>query len=434
MKHINRNILAQALAVAFMLIAPALHAQPSVGCDPHRTRLIPYPTATLAEARGLERQRYMQPITEWQRPETNILRGKYTFPFSWLERQVYLRVEDAYQPYEVYINGKLAGSSRNGFGAAEFNITKISREDSNDVEIRLLSAEEVNKIECFARASNTLKVYVISQPRVRVRDITWSAEIGQNGIANSNFEVVMHNATLGDKVSTLYYELYLNDTIRLGGGRRDVALGKYGVDTMRFGIAVPDSIMWSSAKPQHVRLMLKNRVEGRDVEFYDFPVALREVSYDKGEFTINNRVETVDFHAMSPASSVDDVAKVYERGVRAIRFTAGCVDDAVLDYCDQQGIYVAVTAPIDSSSSGNSRKRGGNPSNDPKWREDYVERTLQMFYTTKRHPSVIAYVLADNSSNGICLYESYLALKAVVGDRPLFYYDGGKEWNTDHLK
>jgi beta-galactosidase len=57
-----------------------------------------------------------------------------------------------------------------------------------------------------------------------------------------------------------------------------------------------------------------------------------------------------------------------------------------------------------------------------------------MFYTTKRHPSVIAYVLADNSSNGICLYESYLALKAVVSDRPLFYYDGGKEWNTDHLK
>jgi hypothetical protein len=114
--------------------------------------------------------------------------------------------------------------------------------------------------------------------------------MGQNGIANSNFEVVMHNATLGDKVSTLYYELYLNDTIRLGGGRRDVALGKYGVDTMRFGIAVPDSIVWSSAKPQHVRLMLKNRVEGRDVEFYEFPVALREVSYDQGVFTINNRV------------------------------------------------------------------------------------------------------------------------------------------------
>lgn len=417
-----------------LLSTTPLVAQSSVGCDPHRTRLIPYPSASSAEARGLERQRYMQPITEWQRPETTVLRAQYTFPFAWLERQVYLRVEDAYQPYEVYINGQLAGSSRNGFGAAEFNITKISREDLNDVEIRLLSSDEVNKIECFERNANTLKVFVVSQPRVRVRDITWNAEIGLQGVVNSNFEVVMHNATLGDKVSTLYYELYLNDTIRLGGGRRDVALGKYGVDTMRFGLPVPDSVLWCGAKPQNVRLLLKNRVEGRDVEFYDFPVALVDMRYENGLFYINNTPEKIEFTEMSPASTVDDVAKAMKKGVRSIRFTAGCVSEEVLNFCDAQGIYVAVTAPINSSSSGTSRKRGGNPSNDPKWREEYVERTLQMYYTTKRHPSVVAYVLADDSANGICLYESYLALKAVVRNRPVFYFDGSREWNSDHLK
>jgi beta-galactosidase len=255
-----------------------------------------------------------------------------------------------------------------------------------------------------------------------------------NGVVNSNFEVVMHNATVGDKVSTLYYELYLNDTIRLGGGRRDVALGRYGVDTMRFGLPVPDSVLWSGSKPQNVRLLLKNRVEGRDVEFYDFPVALLDMRYEEGLFYINNKAEKIEFVDMSPASTVDDVAKAVERGVRSIRFTAGSVTEEVLDYCDAQGIYVAVTAPINSSSSGNSRKRGGNPSNDPKWREDYVERTLQLYYTTKRHTSVVAYVLADDSANGICLYESYLALKAVVRNRPVFYFDGSREWNSDHLK
>ena len=429
------NIKRLCLALGGLLMfATSLYAQSSVGCDPHRTRLIPYPSASAAQARGLERQRYMQPITNWDRPQTTVLRSKYTFPFSWLERQVYLRVEDAYQPYEVYINGKLAGSSRNGFAAAEFNITKLSREDLNDVEIRLLPADEVNKIECFERGNNLPKVFVVSQPRVRVRDISWSAEIGMNGVVNSNFEVVMHNATVGDKVSTLYYELYLNDTIRLGGGRRDVALGRYGVDTMRFGLPVPDSVLWSGSKPQNVRLLLKNRVEGRDVEFYDFPVALLDMRYDEGLFYINNKAEKIEFVDMSPASTVDDVAKAVDRGVRSIRFTAGSVTEEVLDYCDAQGIYVAVTAPINSSSSGNSRKRGGNPSNDPKWREDYVERTLQLYYTTKRHTSVVAYVLADDSANGICLYESYLALKAVVRNRPVFYFDGSREWNSDHLK
>ena len=59
---------------------------------------------------------------------------------------------------------------------------------------------------------------------------------------------------------------------------------------------------------------------------------------------------------------------------------------------------------------------------------------MQMFYTTLRHPSVIAYFLADDSSNGIALYESYLALKRVVGDRPVIYLDGGREWNSDYQK
>lgn len=434
MNNLFRNTFALLLGLSLVLLAERAEAQSAVGCDPHRTRLIAYPSAAAAQARGLERQRYMQPITEWERPDVTTLRSKYTFPFSWLERQVYLRIEDAFQPYEVYVNGKLAGSSRNGFGAAEFNITKISREDTNSIEIRLLSAEEVNAIECFERNANTPKVFIIAQPRVRIRDIEWSAEIGHNGVTNSNFTVVMTNATLGDKRSTLYYELYLNDTIRLGGGKRDVELGKYGIDTMRFGVPVPDSVLWSDSNVRHVRLQLKNRVEGRDVEFYDFPVALRELKYEDDKFIINREIVDITFADMSPASTVADVEAAYESGVRSIRFTAGAVDDRVLDYCDMQGIYVALTAPINSSSAGSSRKRGGNPSNDVKWRDDYIERTLQMFYTTKRHPSVIAYYLADDSANGICLYESYLALKAVAGDRPVIYRDGGEEWNTDSFK
>ena len=420
------------LVACVMLSVVPLSAQ-SVSCDGLRTRLIAYPSATAARERSLERQRYMQPIVDWERPETRILRSKFTFPFSWLERQVYLRVEDAYQPYEVYVNGKLAGESRNGFAAREFNVTKLSREDLNDVEIRLIHSNDVNAIECFERDGRAPKVYIISQPRVRVRDITWSAEIGHNDVVNSNFEVVMHNATLGDKLSTLYYELYLNDTIRLGGGRRDVALGKHGVDTMRFGLPIPDSVLWSRDNPRHVRLMLKNRVEGRDVEFYDFDVALRDMRYEAGKFVVNGRVEECEFVEFSPASTVADLERAYADGLRCIRFTAGCPSDEVLDYCDMHGIYLILTAPVNSSSSGESRQRGGNPSNNPLWRDDYVSRALETYYTTRRHPSVFGYCIADDSANGICLYESYLALKAVSREHPVFYYDGAGEWNSDHL-
>ena len=88
------------------MLPAALHAEQPTEYEGYRTRLIAYPTANDAHNRGMARQRNMQPITEWEQSDEGGLKGKFTFPFSWLERQVFLRVEGAEQPYEVYINGK----------------------------------------------------------------------------------------------------------------------------------------------------------------------------------------------------------------------------------------------------------------------------------------------------------------------------------------
>lgn len=414
-----------------LLVASSVsaYAQRSKGDEPHRTLLIPYHTEAAAKERAMTRQRYMQPIEEWVEVD-GVLRGEYTFPFSWLERQVFLRIEGVNQPYEIWINNKRAGSSTNGFAAKEFNITKISKEDKNRVELRLLSDANVAAIECFEHGAPRPIAYIISQPRVRVRDIAWRTNI-DIGVVNTDFSVIMQNETLGKKVSRLSYEIYLNDTLRLDAGFRDVELGMYGTDTMRFGAPVPDSVLWSVNSPRMITMKLKNRIEGRDVEFYNFNVGLRKVDYREGVFYINNKEENILWHDLSPRSAIADIEELYNRGVCSIRFTAGWVKDEILEYCDTKGIYVAITAPINSSHAGTSRKRGGNPSNDPTWRKEYVERTLQMIHTTKRHPSVIAYYLAEDSSNGICLYESYLKAKEIT-TIPIFYEDGGNEWNSDN--
>ena len=406
-----------------------VYAQQPRGEELHRTRLIPYPTEALAEQGAMSRQKYMQPIEEWEE-QSGVLVGEFTYPFSWLERQVFIRVEGVARPYEVFINGKRAGGSTNGFGATEYNITKISREDKNRVELRLVDGGDVSKIECFEQDAPHPVAYIISQPRVRVRDIAYRTNIDY-GVINADFSVVMHNETLGKKTSRLYYELHLNDTLRLDAGMLDVELGMYGVDTMRFGSAVPDSLLWSSDAPIRLSLHVKNRIEGRDVEFYDVAVALRTLEYKEGSLYVNNEPCNITWCEVSPNATVADIEQLYNAGTRALRFTAGAVNDELLTFCDAKGVYVAITAPINSSKSGESRKRGGNPSNDPKWRKEYVERTTQMIQTTKRHPSVVAYYLADDSANGICLYESYLAAKKIT-DIPVFYDDGGKEWNSDN--
>ena len=417
------------LALATLTVTE-LSAQSSEDRDLHRTRLIPYPTANEAVAHGMAKQRYMQPITEWTSTTEGVLSGEFTYPFSWVERQIFVRVEGIGVPYEVLVNGKVAGGSTNGHAAAEYNITKISREDKNTLAIRLLDNKGVETIENFVKSTQPV-AYVLSQPRVRVRDIFYRATIGKGGVVNVDFGAIMHNQTLGDKTSRLYYEIFLNDTIRLGAGQRDVSLGMYGVDTMRFGVPVPDSVLWSSDSPTRLSLRLKNRIAGRDVEFYNIPLALRQLRYEEGTFYINEKATPITWTEVSPNATAEDIRGLHDLGHRALRFTAGGVAEETFAECDKLGIYVAVTAPINSSKMGTSRKRGGNPSNNPRWTKEYTERVTQMIYTTLRHPSVVAYFLADDSANGICLYEAYLAAKRISGDRPVFYEDGNGEWNSD---
>jgi beta-galactosidase len=219
--------------------------------------------------------------------------------------------------------------------------------------------------------------------------------------------------------------------VRLTGGHLDVKLDMHGVDTMRFGVTLHDTLLWHRAHPTQLSLRVENRLENRKSEVYDFAVSLRELHYEDDTFYINGEATPMAWYDMSSTADVAAVARASADGHYALRFGAGVVSDEVLTYCDMMGIYVALTAPINSSLSGESRKRGGNPSNDPSWREEYVERVVSLVETTKRHASVVAYYLADDSANGICLYEAYLAMKQVSGSRPVFYDDGGNEWNSD---
>lgn len=248
--------LIQYILIASALLCCNVVSAQSDNVENYRTRLLPYPTATAAQQGGVTPNRYLQVIDEWQEMD-GALQGEFTFPFSWLERQVFLRVEGCAMPYEVFVNGKRVGEATNGFVPLEMNITKQSREDKNRVSLCLNDDAKIRIIESFERGVPRPTVYIISQPRVRVRDVSWRTNIGKNGVVNVDFNVLMRNETLGAKKSRIYYDLFLNDTIRLSGGHLDVALGMYGVDTMRFGAPVPDSVLWSAEHPTRLSLRLK---------------------------------------------------------------------------------------------------------------------------------------------------------------------------------
>ena len=102
--------------------------------------------------------------------------------------------------------------------------------------------------------------------------------------------------------------------------------------------------------------------------------------------------------------------------------------------CDQIGLYVIAKSGINTSNESMSIKKGGNPSNQPEWNKAYVERNEALYHSTKQHPSIIAYTIAESSANGINLYDSYSTLKQRAKSRPILYFEANGEWNSDKLK
>ena len=413
----------------------------SLGREQARSKVVLYPTAEEAQAlgAGMVASKYVRPVKEWTRTEEEdaiVFTSKYVIPFMWLSRMAILYVDEASGAYEVLINGKKVGYTANAFAPAEFNITKSSKEDVNTISIRVLKEHFSSKMECFndKTEAHVGEVFVMSQPMIRVRDILHKTQIDMKSeYANVELGVVVKTETLNPKKARIHYELVAPDTTVVTYGHRDITIGMRGEDTVKFTAKIPYALTWCADMPVRYRLNVRTQVEGRYVEYQSHMIGFRTVEADdEGNFYINGIKTELFFRDMDPLTVTDkDIVAARVLKYNALRFKMGAVPQNVYRMCDSLGMYVIAQVPINTKDSGLSRRKGGNPSNDPEWKSAYLDRVETSYRTTSGQACVIGYIMAEESSNGINLYESYLRLKELEKTRPVVYIDAADEWNSD---
>ena len=435
--------------ITLLVVAvPMLYAQDysspeyiSLGREQARSKVVAYPTAEEAQAlgAGVVASKYVRPVKEWTRTEEAdavVFTSKYVIPFMWLSRMAILYVDEASGAYEVLINGQKVGYTANAFAPAEFNITKSSQEDVNTISIRVLKEHLSSKMECFndKTEAHVGEVFVMSQPVIRVRDIVHKTSVDMKSeYANVELGVVVKTETLNPKKARIHYELVAPDTTVVTYGHRDITIGMRGEDTIKFTARIPYALTWCADMPVRYRLNVRTQVEGRYVEYQSHMIGFRTVeSDDEGNFYINGIKTELFFRDMDPLTVTDkDIVAARVLKYNALRFKMGAVPQNVYRMCDSLGMYVIAQVPINTKESGLSRRKDGNPSNDPEWKSAYLDRVETSYRTTCGQACVIGYIMAEESSNGINLYESYLRLKELEKTRPVMYLDAADEWNSD---
>ena len=413
----------------------------SLGREVPRSKTVPYPTAEEAQAlgAGAVASKYLRPVTKWTRTEEAdavVFTSKYVIPFVWLSRQAILYVDEASGAYEVLINGRKVGYSANAYTPAEFNITKVSKEETNTISIRVLKEHWSQAMECYVmnREPRIGEVYVMSQPMIRVRDVVHTTHVDMHS-ENALVEVgmVVKTETLNPKKARIHYELIAPDTTVVTNGYKDITLGMREEDTIKFMTNIPYVYTWCADMPVRYRLNIKTQIEGRYVEYQSHMLGFRTVATNEaGDFLINGIKTELFYRDMDPLKITDkDIIAARVLKYNALRFDMGAVPQNVYRMCDSLGMYVIAQVPINTSKSGISRRLGGNPTNDPKWKQAYLDRVETTYRTTRGQACVIGYVMAEDSANGINLYESYLWLKSLEPTRPVLYIQAGGEWNSD---
>ena len=430
------------LAIIAFFSVCTLQAQPfipSKGRELPRCEVITYPTAEQATAADGGNNRYFTRITQWAR-QNDTLSTPFTVPFVWANRQVLFHVGSASVPYEVLVNGRRVARNADGNTPAEFNLTRYVREGRNRLDLILTQPSDAAPLESWKEAGaapGVTDTWIMSQPTMRVRDVLtkcWPSNDG-DGTAVAEVGIVVKSSAPNPRTSRIYYDLLSPSGETAATGYKELTLDMRREDTLRFVTRIPAQLLWSAELPTLYTLRLKTQHEGRFGEYLELPLGFRTVATDpQGHMTINGQPVRLHAYEINPQIvSANLLARLRELGFNTLKFMPGYISPELLEMCDIQGVYVVAQAPIDSSKSGASRRKEGNPSNDPAWQAAYIERTGDSYRPTKRHPAVIAFSLASMSSNGINLYESYLNLKRYGDSRPIIYPDAAGEWNDDPL-
>ncbi|MDR2894312.1 MAG: hypothetical protein LBU97_02485 [Alistipes sp.] len=415
----------------------------SLGKEPPRGDVVSHDSKADAVRQTYGASRYLQPLSEWSRsetPEAVTFRTRFTIPFGWIDREQFLHVGRASGSFDVAINDSLAAYSQTGSTPSEFDITQIAKEGANDLAITIYKEPVARRLEDARPPVEPQiegEVYILSQPRVRVRDVSISTRMdGSSGLLQLG--VILKSHRLNPHDYTVHWELLNHAGEIMAEGRKDARLDMRREDTVTFFHNIPDVVPWSHEQPHLYTLFIKTQNEGRFREYLSFRVGFRNIDLtDDGKLTLNGVPIDPVMSEFSPTGDVSAMQTQIERlraeGVNTLVLRGAPPSREFFALCDRMGVYVSCRADIDTRLSGESRTVGGNPSNDPAWLGAYLDRVLAMYHTSKNHPSVAMFSLADRSANGYNLYESYLALKALEPHRPVLYADGGGEWNSDIL-
>ncbi|KAI2636654.1 glycoside hydrolase family 2 protein [Xylaria nigripes] len=365
--------------------------------------------------------------------------GRYVVRFEVPDRlkdgsQWRLRFEGVDSAFTVWVNGREVGYSQGARNPCEFDVSEFLHLDQDNVLC----------VEVYQRCDGS---YIEDQ------DQWWLSGIFRDvwlySFPSSHFEDIHIQTLLDDDYgdADLVVDIKVSKPGEvvsmklLDAEKRTVTEQEHRLDTntgeLRHRMSNPEK--WTAETPYLYTLILRvgNVYVAQKVGF-------RRTELINGVFCVNGspiKIRGVNRHEHNAESGrtvpynelIQDLTTMMSFGINAICTSHYINDSRFYDLTDMMGFWVLDEADLDCSGF---REVGGDPasylSDNPEWKETYVDRALQMVMRDKNHPSIVMWSLGNESFYGRNHQAMYDEIKKIDTTR-LIHYEGDQAAQTVDL-
>ncbi|MFJ3033918.1 glycoside hydrolase family 2 TIM barrel-domain containing protein [Curtobacterium pusillum] len=350
--------------------------------------------------------------------------------------RVLLRFEGVESHFRVWVNGSEVGWATGSRLATEFDVTSVLRPGSNEVRVRVhqwSAASYLEDQDQWWLPGIFRDVTLLARPTAPVDDVFvragWTAALGSAATAGT---AASGRPSTGSGTIT-FPTLDAAFPVRF-------AVPSLGVDVVWAG---PDDVApievegvdpWSAELPRlYDATVSTGTAAGGSTggETVSLRLGFRTVAIEGDRFLVNG--ERVVFHGVNrhethpergrvfdEAHARADMALMKRHNVNAIRTSHYPPHPRVLDLADELGFWVILECDLETHGFVFT-DWVGNPSDDPDWREAYLDRIARTVERDKNHASIVMWSLGNESGTGRNLAAMAQWVHDRDAERPVHY-------------
>ncbi|MFG2802476.1 glycoside hydrolase family 2 TIM barrel-domain containing protein [Streptomyces pseudovenezuelae] len=336
---------------------------------------------------------------------TGEYRREFDVPDGFPASAAVLRFEGVDSAFAVWLNGIRLGDGKGSRLTTEFDASTALRPGRNVLAVR---------VHQWSSGS-----YLEDQDMWWLSGIFRSVSVAARGVEDF-FVHAAYDHTTGQ--GTLAVDVTAPTPVTLSVPE----LGISGVDPA--GPHLIDGIEpWSDEQPRRYAGELLSETGER----IPLRIGFRTVAVVDGVLTANGSpisLRGVNRHEWHPLTGrtltedtmLTDVLLMKRHNINAVRTSHYPPDHRFLDLCDEHGLWVFCEGDLETHGfePGGWRR---NPSDDPAWREAYLDRTERLVERDKNHPSIVVWSLGNESGTGANLAASAAWIRQRDNSRPIHY-------------